>query len=61
MDTPLLLIIGNNRVVSDSYRLKLHDDHPTRMTVVLQISLMNYLSVTSSSRVLLFEPVLTIT
>ena len=35
MDTSLLLIIGNNRVVSDSYRLKLHDDHPMRTTGVL--------------------------
>ena len=60
MDTPLLLIIGNSRVVSDSYRLKLHDDHPTRMTGVLQEPLMNYVSVASPSRVLFFEPVLTI-
>ena len=36
MDTPLLLIMGNGKVVSDSYRLKLPDDHPTRMTGVLQ-------------------------
>ena len=42
MDIPLLLIIGNSRVVSDSCRLKLHDDHPTRMTGVLQEPLMNY-------------------
>ena len=41
----LLLIIGNSRVVSDSYRLKLHDDHPTRVTGVLRESLTNYLSV----------------
>ena len=39
----MLLIIGNSRVVSDSYRLKLHDDHPTRMTGVLQEPLMNCL------------------
>ena len=43
MDTPLLLIIGNSRVVSDSYRLKLHDDHSTRMTGMLQEPLINYL------------------
>ena len=43
MNTPLLLIIGNSRVVSDSYRLKFHDDHPTRTTGVLQEPLMNCL------------------
>ena len=36
MGTQLLLIISKSRVVSDSYRLELHDDHPTRMTGVLQ-------------------------
>ena len=35
MDIPLLLIIGNSGVVS-AYRLKFHDDHPTRMTGVLR-------------------------
>ena len=43
MDTPLLLIIDNSRVMSNSYRLKLHDAHPTRMIGVLQESLMNCL------------------
>ena len=38
MDTPLLLIIGNGRVVLDSYRLKLHDAHPTRLIGVLPVS-----------------------
>ena len=50
MNTPLLLIIGNSRVVSDSYRLKLHDDHPTRMTGALQEPLMNYLPFTPFPR-----------
>ena len=42
MDTPLL-IIGNSRVVSDSYRLKLHGAHYTRVTGVFQEPLMNCL------------------
>ena len=41
MGTQLLLIISKSRVVSDSYRLELHDDHPTRMTGVLQGPLTN--------------------
>ena len=61
MDTPLLLIIGNSRVISDSYRLKLHGDHPTRVTGVLQGPFTNYLPVAPPpSRVLLFEPILKI-
>ena len=43
MDTSLLLIIGNSRLLSDSYQLKLHADHPTRMTRVFQEPPMNYL------------------
>ena len=59
MDIPLLLIIGNSGVVS-AYRLKFHDDHPTRMTGVLREPLTNYLSVAPPSRDLLFKPVLII-
>ena len=55
MGTQLLLIISKSRVVSDSYRLELHDDHPTRMTGVLQGPLTNYVSVA-----LLIKPVLKI-
>ena len=60
MDTPLLLIIGNSRVVPDSYRLKLNDDHPTRVTGVLRGPLTNYLSVVPPSRVLSIKPILKI-
>ena len=45
MDTLLLLIMGNSRVVSDSYRLKFHDNHSTRVTGVLRGPPTNYLSV----------------
>ena len=61
MDTPLLLIIGNSRVVPDFYRLKLNDDHPTCVTGVLRGPLTNYLSVVPLSRILLIEPILKIT
>ena len=45
MDTLLLLIMGNSRVVSDSYRLKFHDNHSTRVTGVLRGPPTNYLTV----------------
>ena len=57
MNTSLLLITGNSKVVSDTYRLKLHDDHLKLMTGVLQELLM-IISIAPFSRVLLFEPVL---
>ena len=59
-DIPFLIIIVSSRVVSDSHQLKFHNDHPTRMTGVLQGPLTNYVTVALPSHVLLIEPVLKI-